>query len=142
MPECSPIVLGLDFGTRRIGVAIGNILTGTATPLLALPAQNDAPDWKRLQALCAEWQPSRLLVGLPLNMDGTESELSMQARRFGNRLNGRTGLPVEMVDERLSSFEARGQLRHAGNRRGKPALDALAAALIVESWLDRQRTSD
>lgn len=141
MPEAPETVLGFDFGMKRIGVAVGNALTRTATPLLVLPAQDGAPDWEHIRSICTEWQPARLLVGLPLNMDGSESELSARARRFGNRLNGRTGLPVEMVDERLTSFAARGELRDAGNRRGKAALDALAASLIVESWLDRQDAS-
>lgn len=142
MPEQAPLtVLGFDFGLKRIGVAVGNALTGTATPLVVLPAQDGAPDWTRLLALRDEWQPGRLLVGLPLNMDGSESELSARARRFANRLNGRLGLPVDLVDERLSSFAARGELQAAGTRRGKPALDALAASLIVESWLN-QRAED
>lgn len=141
MPELPVTVLGFDFGTKRIGVAVGNALTGTATPLRVLPARDGVPDWGHIVALCTEWQPARLLVGLPLNMDGSESELSARARRFGKRLNGRTGLPVEMVDERLTSFAARGELQDAGNRRGKPALDALAASLIIESWLDRQVSS-
>lgn len=135
MPELT--VLGFDFGLKRIGVAVGNTLTGTATPLAVLPAQDGAPDWAQVEALRQEWQPARLLVGLPLNMDDSESELSARARRFANRLNGRLGLPVDLVDERLTSFAARGELLAAGTRRGKPAVDALAAALIVEGWLAR-----
>lgn len=134
-PAAAGTVLGFDFGSKRIGVAIGNTVTGTARPLQVV---NAGPvDWARIAALAAEWQPIRLVVGLPLNMDGSESELSAAARRFGNRLNGRLGLPVTMVDERLSSFEARGeQLRgQAGN---KLAVDALAATLILETWLGGQ----
>ena len=136
MPELT--VLGFDFGLKRIGVAVGNTLTGTATPLAVLPAQDGAPDWAQVEALRREWQPARLLVGLPLNMDDSESELSTRARRFANRLNGRLGLPVELVDERLTSFAARGELLAGGQRRGRPAVDALAAALIIEGWLGRQ----
>lgn len=135
MPEAAgraSTVLGFDYGTKRIGVAIGNALTGTARPLEVLKA--DPPDWERIAALVSEWQPGRLVVGLPLNMDGSESELSAAARRFANRLNGRLGLPVVLSDERLSSFEARGELMRADARRG-PAVDALAAAIILETWL-------
>lgn len=141
MPEAPLTVLGFDFGLRRIGVAVGNALLGSATPLAVLPAQEGAPDWAAVTALRDEWRPGRLLVGLPLNMDGSESELSTRARRFANRLNGRLGLPVELVDERLTSFAARGELLAAGRQRGKPPVDALAAALIVETWL-HQRAED
>lgn len=137
MPEQQLTVLGFDFGLKRIGVAVGNALLGSATPLTVLPAHDGAPDWSRIHALREEWQPDRLLVGLPLNMDGSESDLSARARRFANRLNGRLGLPVELVDERLTSFAARGELLAGGQRRGKPPLDALAASLIVESWLNQ-----
>lgn len=137
MPDQPLTVLGFDFGLKRIGVAVGNALIGSATPLTVLSAQDGAPDWSRIHALREEWQPHRLLVGLPLNMDGSESELSLCARRFANRLNGRLGLPVELVDERLTSFAARGELLAAGSRRGKPPVDALAAALIIESWLNQ-----
>ncbi len=137
MPEVrdETTVLGFDFGTKRIGVAIGNTLTGTARPLTVLPARDGVPDWTQLAALVAEWKPGRLVVGLPLNMDGSESELSTRARSFGRKLAGRLVLPVDVMDERLSSFEARGELLRGHDRRGKPEVDALAAALIVESWL-------
>ena len=152
MPEGADTILGFDFGTRRIGVAIGNTLTGTARPLAVLPASDGVPDWEQVGALVAEWQPARLVVGLPLNMDGTESELSGRARRFANRLHGRLGLPVETIDERLSSFEARGELLHDGRGKpgsrnagrsagkAKPAVDALAATIILETWLGERST--
>lgn len=128
-------VLGFDFGTRRIGVAIGNTLTGTARPLALLPTRDGAPDWDAIARLVAEWKPARLLVGLPLNMDGSESESSTRARSFSRKLGGRMVLPVDLVDERLSSFEARGELAREGHRHGKPAVDAVAAMLLVEQWL-------
>lgn len=144
MPEQAVTVLAFDFGTRRIGVAIGNTLTGTARPLAVLKADNGAPDWAEVAALVAEWRPAQLVVGLPLNMDGTESELSTRARRFANRLNGRLALPVATVDERLSSFEARGELlrgeRSGGKAGARPAVDALAAAIILETWLGERST--
>lgn len=135
MADANGTVLGFDFGTRRIGVAVGNAITGTASPVGVLPTRDGAPDWDAIRALVDEWHPGLLVVGLPLNMDGTESDLSTRARSFGRKLGGRTGLPVAHVDERLTSFEARGQLMRSDNKRGRPALDALAAVLIVEDWL-------
>lgn len=141
MPEPAITVLGFDFGTKRIGVAVGNTLTGSARPLTVLKASDGAPDWEQVAKLVAEWQPSQLVVGLPLNMDGTESELSTRAQRFANRLGGRLRLPVAVIDERLSSFEARGELLRAGpGQRGKPEVDALAATIIVETWLTERST--
>lgn len=139
MPEGT--VLAFDFGTKRIGIAIGNTLTGTARPLTVLKADNGTPDWEKLAAVVREWQPVQLLVGLPLNMDGSESELSARARKFANRLAGRLALPVATVDERLSSFEARGALLRRGSRPGaRPEVDALAATIILESWLAERST--
>ena len=96
------------------------------------------PDWKQLDILIGEWQPARLVVGLPLNMDDSESEMSQRARRFGRRLEGRFHLPVDFVDERLSSFEAKQHLReqgHRGNYTKDPA-DSIAAELILRTWLE------
>lgn len=99
--------LAFDFGTKSIGVAIGQQLTGTARPLIALKAQDGIPDWNRLEALLKEWQPDRVVVGLPLNMDGSEQPLTVRARKFANRLHGRFGVQVDLHDERLSTVEAR-----------------------------------
>ena len=131
-PEC---VLAFDYGTRHIGVAVGQSVTGNAAPLTALAARDGVPRWEQIGALIEEWRPQRLVVGLPLNMDGTESELAVRARKFGNRLHGRFGLPVALWDERLSSFEARGHLLERGRRdfRGS-GVDSLSAVLILESW--------
>jgi putative Holliday junction resolvase len=133
--EC---VLAFDYGTRRIGVAVGQSITATATPLAALPARDGIPDWTQVEQLLATWRPQRLLVGLPLNMDGSASALSQRAQKFANRLHGRSGLPVTTWDERLSSFEARGLLlgrggegTGEGRRRG---VDSLSACLILEGW--------
>lgn len=128
-------VLAFDFGTRRIGVAVGQQLTGTASPLKILPAKDGVPDWDVIAQLIREWQPDTVLVGHPLNMDGSENEMCLRARKFANRLHGRFGVRVELVDERLSSFVHR--------ERGQPlagkadAIDALAAATICEDWLRR-----
>jgi putative Holliday junction resolvase len=138
MPDADITVLGFDFGTKKIGIAIGNTLTGTARPLAILPTRDGAPDWDGIARLIAEWKPARLLVGLPLNMDGSDGEITVQARSFSRKLGGRMVLPVDLVDERLSSFDARGELRDAQHNNGKrkqPGVDAVAAALIIEQWL-------
>jgi putative holliday junction resolvase len=136
-------VLAFDFGTQRIGVAIGQSITGTASPLAALKANDGIPNWEHIATLIAEWQPHQLLVGLPLNMDGSDSEISTRAKKFANRLHGRFGLPVEMWDERLSSFEARGEMRARGSKSYKETdfkdgrVDSLSACLILEGWFAR-----
>ena len=133
-------IMCFDYGTRHIGVAVGQTLTATATELNSLKARDGIPDWQQIQQLLDEWQPNLFLVGLPLNMDGSESELSLRAKKFANRLHGRFGLPVEMADERLSSFEAKGEiLRQQGSREFKGHnVDGLAARIILEGWLASQ----
>jgi len=132
-------LLGFDYGLKNIGTATGQTLTGTATPQPPLRARDGVPDWSEVEALLREWQPELVLVGLPLNMDGTESELSARARKFANRIHGRFGVAVEMVDERLSSFEAKGEVMARGGSRdyGKNPVDSIAARLIVETFLNR-----
>lgn len=130
------VLLGFDFGLRRIGIATGQGLTNTASPLMAIKARDGIPDWDALERLITEWTPSAFIVGLPLNMDGSDSDMSTRARKFANRLHGRFGLPVHLVDERLSTREARsltGYRGRAGDQDG--ALDAAAAACILERWL-------
>jgi putative Holliday junction resolvase len=142
MPEASyQRVLGFDFGTKRIGVASAQAITGTASPLAPVPARDGIPDWARLDALLAEWTPEALIVGLPLNMDDSESELSHLARKFARRLVARYRLPVFLCDERLSSHSARGLLMDVQERRrgSLPSLDSTAAVLIAESWLSDPR---
>ena len=129
------VILAFDFGTRQIGLASGQTITATASPLTQLPARDGIPDWEHIEALVREWQPTLILVGLPLNMDDTESALCVRARKFARRLHGRTGKPVLMVDERLSTREAKAlDQRRGGNYREQP-VDAIAACLILESWL-------
>ena len=130
-------VLAFDFGLRQIGVAVGNCLLGTTQPLSVLTARDGQPDWQAVAALIDEWAPALLVVGDPLNMDDSAGELAGRARKFARRLEGRFGLPVEMVDERLTSFEAKQALRergHGGDFKAAPA-DSLAAELILRSWL-------
>lgn len=137
MPESVQRVLGFDFGTKKMGVASGQSITGTANPLPLLASRDGIPEWPRVDTLVQEWRPQCLLVGLPLNMDDTESELSRLARKFGRRLQARYNLPVQMVDERLSSRAARELLEEVQSRRkGRlPSVDSTAAVLMVEAWL-------
>ncbi|WP_404365842.1 Holliday junction resolvase RuvX [Marinobacter sp.] len=132
-------VLAFDFGTRRIGVAFGQEMLGRARPLTLLAARDGIPDWLTIESLIREWQPDQLVVGLPLNMDDTENEMCARARKFGNRLHGRFHLPVAMVDERLTSFEAKGDVLAAGGSRdfGRHGVDDRAAVLILETWFSQ-----
>jgi putative holliday junction resolvase len=137
-------VLGFDFGLRRIGLASGNRLTGTAAPLPAIAHGPGGPDWPALDRQVRDYRPGLLVVGDPRNVDGTPGRLHERAEAFARALGGRYGLPVERVDEHLSSREAEAELRAqraAGERRRrvqKSDIDSLAAALILERWLGRR----
>ena len=134
------IVLAFDFGRRRIGVACGDTVSRTAAPLVAVPAGAAGPRWEMVEALLREWQPALAVVGLPYNVDGSDSAMSCAAREFAAELAGRFMLPVVLVDERYSSLEAEGRLkaaREAGLRRRRVAkadVDAAAACIILERW--------
>jgi putative Holliday junction resolvase len=132
--------LAFDYGLKHIGVAVGQNLTGTAQPLAALKASDGVPNWDTIAALIREWQPQLCIIGLPLNMDGSESELSQRAAKFARRLHGRFNLPVELADERLSSFEARGEIiQRSGSRNFRDSgVDSLSAVIILESWFRQQ----
>lgn len=136
-------LLAFDFGTKSIGIAVGQEITATASPLAALHARDGQPDWSKLEALVREWQPDLLVVGLPLNMDGSEQPLTAMARKFGNRLHGRLGLPVSFSDERLTTASAREQLFERGGYRAlnKGKVDSQSAVLILESWFERSGSS-
>lgn len=135
-------VLAFDFGLRRIGVAFGQELLGSASPVSMIAARDGVPDWQRIEALLKEWRPDLVVVGLPLNMDGSESDMCARARKFGKRIHGRFHLPVEMMDERLSSFEAKETVLAEGGSSdfGRHGVDDLAAVLILESWFNHQRS--
>ena len=136
MPESTPhqTALSFDFGLKQIGTAVGQTLTASARPLGVLKARDGIPNWDDIQALIKDWRPALLLVGLPLNMDGTESEFCARTRKFARRLHGRFGLPVKMVDERLSTREAKDRGGYRESFRDDP-VDNLAAQVILESWL-------
>jgi putative Holliday junction resolvase len=124
--------MAFDFGMGKIGVAVGQTITMSATPLTILKARDGIPDWQQIGDLIKEWQPSQLVVGLPLNMDGTESEMSRLAEKFSRKLHGRFNLPCSTMDERLSSFEA------AEYAEKDQLVDAIAAKLILETWLSQK----
>lgn len=119
-------VLAFDFGLRHIGVACGQTVTGTAGPLTSLAANDGVPRWNEVLGLIREWRPLRLIVGLPLNMDGTSSDMAERARSFAAQLERRSGVSALMVDERLTTRAARAE----GGEH------ALAAVLIAETWLN------
>lgn len=140
LPAKPRTFLGFDYGTERIGVAVGQELTGTATPLTTVRATDGKPDWPAITRLIEQWQPDEVVVGLPLNMDGTFHELSYRAQRFGNQLHGRYNLRAHFVDERLSSLEAERLLKDQSRKFQKADIDMLAAKIILESWLAEQVT--
>lgn len=129
-------LLGFDYGTRKIGVAVGQAVTGTATALETLHSVNQKPDWKRIEELIEEWRPQALVVGLPLDVDDSETDATKPALRFSRQLEGRFHLKVYLADERYSSFEARDRLGH--NAKSMKKYDAVAAKLILETWLNEQ----
>ena len=135
-------ILAFDYGLRQMGVATGQTLTGAARGLCILKAHDGIPNWDEVSRLLDEWAPDLVLVGLPLNMDASESELSRLARKFARRLQGRFNANVLMVDERLTSQDAKALIREENNqgKKGRTDLtkiDHLAAALILQSWLDQ-----
>ena len=131
-------VLAFDFGLKRIGVAIGDWENRLAHPLETISGEGNEARFGRIAALIDEWRPTQLVCGLPFSMDGTEHDLTRRARRFANQLNGRFGLPVALVDERLTSFDADLRLREAGVKGSarKGLDDAVAAQQILQDYFD------
>ena len=122
------LVFGFDFGIKRIGMAMGNTLTGQAQPLAVIKAIDNAARFQQIGDLIAEWRPARLVVGEPRHPDGAEHEMTLRCRRFANQLHGRFNLPVELVDERYSSAVI-------SSRRGE-VIDAIAASIILQQYFD------
>lgn len=133
-------ILGFDFGKKFIGVAVGQELTGLASPLGSVKARDGIPDWDSMTKFIKEWQPDFIVVGLPLNMDGSEQQLTHDAKKFGNRVSGRFGLKVEFQDERLTTATAKEALFADGGYRNlkKDNIDAASAKLIIESYFENQ----
>ncbi len=129
------VVIGFDFGMRHIGVAVGQTITQTAKPLTTLKAQDGIPRWSEIAKLINDWKADTLVVGLPLNMDGTMQPIAYSARKFARRLGNRFQLPVYLVDERLTSYEAKRLLKKSIKHFDPQQIDRYAAKLILESWL-------
>ncbi|ACA85628.1 Holliday junction resolvase RuvX [Shewanella woodyi] len=134
----SQTVLGFDYGTKSIGIAIGQSLTGSANPLLSIKAVDGIPKWEEIGMLIEEWRPDLVVVGLPLNMDGSEQEMTQRAKKFANRISGRFGVKVETQDERLTTADAKTRLFEMGGYKAltKGQVDAMSAVLIVESYFE------
>lgn len=132
----SKVFLCFDHGEKRLGVAVGQSITATATPLQTLLCKNGKPDWNEVAGLIKHWQPSDFVVGMPLTMEGNRQQATEAAERFARQLHGRYLLPVHLADERLSSLEARQRLQSSYN------IDAHAAQLILESWLAQQASTE
>ena len=139
----SVTVLAFDYGLRHIGVAVGNGLVASANPLAVVSAKNGSPDWTAIERLLKEWRPAELVVGLPLNMDGTDSDMSLKARKFARQLQGRYAVNCNMVDERLTSFAAKQGRRDRGESLdfGQDTIDAEAACLILQDFWRNQVSS-
>jgi len=132
-------VLGFDFGTKRIGVAIGQLITHQASPLNTLKAKQGEPNWQDVDKLLKTWQPDALIVGIPLNMDGTSQDITEKAKWFQSELENRYQLPTYGVDERLTTVEARQLLFDNGGYKAlkNAAVDSLAAVVITEQWMKK-----
>ncbi len=137
-------VLAFDFGTRRIGVAVGNTLTRRAHPLTTIEGERNDERFAAIAALVAEWQPGMLVVGLPTHADGSAHDMTLRAQRFARQLDGRFGLPVAMVDERWTTEAAQSAQDAAGaaGRKGRAVRDQVAAQLILQSWFDEPDNSN
>lgn len=140
MPEAAVqgTLLAFDFGEKRIGVATGETLLGSAHPLTTIHAESNDDRFAAIGKLVAEWQPVGLVVGLPTHADGTPHEMTRLAQKFGERLQRRFALPVFYADERLTSLDAEARLRETGrnSKTAKPLLDAVAAQLILQTWFE------
>jgi putative holliday junction resolvase len=143
MPERAGTVLAFDYGERYVGVAVGDESLGLAHPLDTIETRDDAVRMAAVAARVAEWAPRRLVVGLPLSMDGTPHRLTEQARAFAAGLEARFRVPVTLVDERLSSADAESRLRDAGRggRKHKALAHPVAAQVILQDYFDAHATS-
>jgi putative holliday junction resolvase len=137
-------VLAFDFGTRRVGVAVGNTLVRVAHPLTTIDGEANAARFAAIAALIGEWRPGQLVVGRPVHADGAEHETTARAERFARQLEGRFGLPVARVDERFTTVDAEAALAAAGVRakERKALRDQAAAQRILQSWFDDERRRD
>ncbi|MEH6451571.1 MAG: Holliday junction resolvase RuvX [Psychromonas sp.] len=130
-------LLGFDFGTKSIGVATGQMITATAQPIAAIKANDGIPNWNIVEKVIQDWQPDLVVIGLPLNMDGTEQAITQRAKKFGNRLSGRFGVKIAFQDERLTTASAKEFIFEHGGYKAldKGKIDSVSAALILEGWM-------
>lgn len=139
-PQGERTVMAFDFGMKSIGFAVGQEITGTATAQHSFKAKDGIPNWDEIEKAISEWQPDLIVVGLPLNMDGTEQPLTANARKFANRLHAKFAIPVQPQDERLTTVDARARIFAEGGYRHlqKDRVDAVSAKLICESFFESQ----
>ena len=137
----SKVILAFDFGLKHIGVAIGQEITNTAQTFFSLEAKNGEPDWSKLDPLVKEWTPKLLVVGNPLNMDGSESEIKKKSDKYSNLINKRYNIPVELMDERLTTREAKDRLKAEEDNSASSGRDThqIAAQIILENWFSENR---
>jgi len=136
MPEASiETVIGFDYGTSWIGIAVGQTLTAQARPLTAIKSFKQSPDWEAISLLISEWKPQKLIVGLPTSNYSETKYMTDKASRFSRQLHGRFHIDTELIDERLTTREAYTIAIDSGSRKSKPEIDSLSAVLITETWL-------
>ncbi|VAW79609.1 Putative pre-16S rRNA nuclease Yqg [hydrothermal vent metagenome] len=143
-PHGERTLLAIDYGTRRTGIAVGQELTGAATALTTLNSINNQPDWSGIKQLLEKWRPDALVVGIPTHMDGSTHELTALARDFTTQLSNRFEIKIYECDERLTSYEAENILKQEkfDPQRDKHKIDAIAAQLILEDWMNQQGHND
>lgn len=138
-PPGERTVMGFDFGTKSIGIAIGQELTGSASGLKAVKANDGIPNWDDIAVQVKEWQPDLMVVGLPLNMDGTAQDVTFKAKKFANRLHNHYGITVQTQDERLTTADAKARLFAQGGYKNldKGNIDNMSAVIILESFFEQ-----
>ncbi len=141
MPD--EVYIGFDFGYKRIGMAVGQKITSKASPLATINANHGVPDWQAVQKTINDWRPCALIVGIPTCIDGSEQYTTKPAQKFAKSLEKKFSLPVYLVDERLSTIEARERLFAVGGYKKiqKSAVDSIAACVILEQWLQTDAKS-
>ena len=135
-------VLAFDFGLKQIGIAFGQTITNQSTGIKIIKVKNGIPNWDEIKTIVEEWNPNTLIVGLPVNMDNSESEMSSLARTFAKNLKDRIHNSVKLMDERLSSREAKNKAKEASKSLDTTKTDHIAAALILQSYLNNPKSSE
>lgn len=140
------VVIAFDFGLKRTGVAVGNTVIGSATPECTLTSKDESPDWDGISRLIEEWKPTQIVVGMPMELDGSENPLKKRIERFCNQIQGRYNVAVDQENEQFTSLEAAQrlkQLRQSGRKQkvSKDEVDKIAASIILENWMQRNAYS-